>query len=396
MDLRQLHEEYRRAVEAARDESLSDEARATAQADMIEKRHALDAALVEAEEAREDEAREAAVEARMAAMKKLADVKPAIRPNAFPIEQLRAFANREVDKVSFMAMPESRTDMTTSDTTGYGSYTIPQSWYDRVVTFQLAQSGVLQAGPTIIQTSNGAQINVPTLTTDLTSVAGSEGAAATVTNYVFGQALLNQYRIDGFVALSDELLRDSDMIEGVLADLAGRSLGAKMAGYLGDIDVGTGSSAPAAITVGVTSAVTAASTTAVTMDELKTLYYSVLPGYRAQGKWIANSAVTLATALMKDDNGNYMWHPSVLAGQPDTFMGKPWFEDAYFDASASGNIPVVFGDVAAAYWVRRIGGIEVGFSRDFAFTSFETTMRFAMWFDAVTVDAIAVKGITLA
>jgi len=138
------------------------------------------------------------------------------------------------------------------------------------------------------------------------------------------------------------------------------------------------------------------SISAPTVDEVKSLKYSVLPAYRPNASWIGNSTITLAMALAKDDNGVFIWTPSASAQEADRLFGSPWYEDAYFDASATGNIPLVYGDVRAAYIVREIGGLEVSFSRDFAFTSFEITMRAAIWRDAATVDTIAVKHLILA
>ena len=65
-------------------------------------------------------------------------------------------------------------DWTTSDTDTYASYTVPQSWADEVYMFQVAQSGTLAAGPRILETANGNQINYPTLSTDMTSNAGTD------------------------------------------------------------------------------------------------------------------------------------------------------------------------------------------------------------------------------
>ncbi len=394
LELNRIHGEYRQSVDAVRDPLASPEARETAQIIMVEKRHELDKALIEIQEEREDDARSAAVEERIALARLLGMPQPKPR---IPVESIRAYADQRQQQVTFTVQPEKRTDITDAGSGARGDYIDPQSWYDRVINFEIASSGVLQAGPTMINTATGNQINIPILSTDASAGATpvAEGSAAAVTNPVWGQALLNAYRYDGFMAISDELLRDTNVdLESLLADYAGRALTARIGPVLGDPDVGTGSSVPAAISIGSTLGVTAASATlSPTLDELKGLYYSVLPVYRARARWIANSSVTLDTARAKDDSGNYLWSPSLSASEADTFMGKPWFEDAYFDTTATGNIPVVFGDVAAAYWVRNVGGIEVSFSRDFAFTSFETTMRFAQWIDAVTVDTLAVKHI---
>lgn len=401
-ELVQIHEDYRRAIESARDESLSQETRDKAGADVIELRHKLDAALIEDKLEREDEARAAAVEARAAAARLAHGTVPE-RKCSFPEADIKALREGRANQLVYTIPIERRTTtvLTTVDTSSYSSYSIPQEWADMIYSFEIAESGVLAAGPKILSTASGEQINMPKTVTNPTATAGTEGVAPTnSTTYVLGTVPFNNYRIDGFIPLSDELLRDSGVnLEAYVREEAARALAAKKAAYLGDIDIGTGSNAPAAITVGVTSALTAASSTAVTPDELKQLMYSVLPAYRngrTGAAWIANSAETLRLALAKDDNGNYIWQPSQVADEPDRLWGRPWFEDAYFDASASGNIPVVFGNVNRAYTVRNVGAIEVSFSRDFLFTNFAVTCRFAEWFDAATMDAIAVKGITLA
>lgn len=399
-ELRRLHGEYRQHIDAARDESASDEARATAQALALDARRSLDEAFIQAEQDRADDARMGAIEARADAQRTASGlIVPQTSP--IPIDQLRAYgqSKKHGESLSFtvpISTPQGA-DWTTTDTTTYSSYTVPQTWADSVYMFRVATSGVLKAGPTMLNTANGNQINYPKLTTDMSSAAGAEGVAATETNVVFGTTPLNSYRVDGFTPISDELFRDTGVdLNQVLRDLAGRSLAVKAAPYYGDIDIGTGSSLPAAITVGITSGVTAASVDSVTLNEVRQLYASVLPGYRMNGSFICNSDIWVELMLKMDDNGNYQWQPSNIVGQPDTLLGKPIYEDAYFDASATGNIPMIFGDVKAAYIVRNIGGIEVSISRDFAFTSFESTVRWAMWHDAAQIDAIACKAITLA
>ncbi|MCK9629877.1 MAG: phage major capsid protein [Bacteroidales bacterium] len=413
MDLERLHEEYRRACEAARDETASPETRKAAADDMLDRRHALDAALIEAQQVRDDERRQEQVEAaRDRAARLVAGLAP-VQVSPFPVDDVRAYgqSKKHGETLSFtipivghvapglarqFAAPQAA-DWTTSDTTTYSSYTVPQRWASELYMFQIAQSGVLAAGPTILTTANGNQINYPKLTTDMSSAVGTEGSAATETNPVFGTTPLNSYRVDGWTPLADELFRDSGVdIEAVLRELALRSLAATAAPYYGNADTGTGNSYPAAITVGTTLGKTAAAVDSVTLDELKELMYSVLPAYRAVGRFVGNSDVTLEVALAKDGDGRYMMQPSASAAEPDRVFGKPWYEDAYFDASGSANKCVVFGDVHAAYIVRQIGGIQVDLSRDFAFTSFETTARWAMWHDAATIDTLAVKHLAFA
>jgi HK97 family phage major capsid protein len=398
-DLKKLHADYRAAVTAARDESASDEARAAAGTDLVAKREALDAALIQNEQEREDDARLAAAEARDHAAALVAGTAPAPDDRSnLPLAEMRDFAEKKTNQVSFtINPPEQRSDITTAGSGVYGSYVVPQDWYTQVSMAALAQSGVLRAGPTIIQTEGDNQINMPRIDTDMTTGKTAEGTAAGATYPVFGTVPLNSYRIDGYVPISDEFMRSTNIdINGVLSALVGRSLGAKQAGYHASVAIGTGSSLPDSITYASVLGVTAVSQTTPTLDELKTLFYSLLPQYRANASWIGNSTLTLQVAVAKDDTGNYLWQPSNMAAEPDRLWGKPWFEDGYMAASTTGLKPLVFGDVKAGYVVRYAGGIEISFSRDFLFTTFETTMRWARWFDSASVELAAIHHLILA
>jgi HK97 family phage major capsid protein len=397
-ELRRLHEDYRAAVTAARDESLDEPARIRAGADLVAKREALDLALIENEQEREDEQRMAAAEARDHAAKKLTDVQPKV-DSGLPVDEIRAFAKGEGPGFSKVLPFEARTDITNETSTTYGGYLVPQTWASEVVNFQIAASGVLKAGPTVITTDSGNQINMPILVTDATSVAGTEGTAATQSNVVFGTAPLNAYRFDGYFSVSNELLADSAVdIAPLLREYASRSIAAKVNPYFADPDVGTGSSTIAAVQIGSATGKTSALSTTTNLDDWKELMYSVLPQYRMSGRaaWVANSAETLAMALRRDDVGQYIWSPSNTAAEPDRLWGYPWFEDAYMDTTASGNEPGFFGDLKSAYVVRYAhGGMQFIVSKEVAVTSFETTFVWGLFTDAVTVDTLAVKSLLM-
>ena len=396
-ELKTLHAEYRSAVEASRNPE-SDEAAVTAADALIDLRHKLDAALIEDKQEREDDQRMAVLEARDAAAKKLADVKAPF-DDGLPVDEIRAFARGEGQGFSRTLPIEVRTDITNEASTTYGSYLVPQTWASEVVNFQIASSGVLKAGPTIITTAGGNQINVPKLATDATSIAGVEGTAATQSHVVFGTTPLNAYRFDGFFSVSNELLADSAVaISPLLRTYASRSIAAKINPYFADPDVGTGSSTIAAVQIGTTTGKTSALSTTTALDDWKELMYSVLPEYRMSGNaaWVANSAETLAMALRRDDTGNYIWQPSNMAAEPDRLWGYPWHEDAYMDTTASGNEPGFFGDLSAAYIVRYgMGGMQFIVSKEFAVTSFETTFVWGVWVDGATVDTLACKSLLM-
>ena len=408
-ELRGIHEEYRRAIEAVRDEAASEESRENARKAVSDLRHKLDDALIQDKEDREQAEIAAAVEARERVQRFMDTVKqPETRKNDISWAEVRSGvleakkAGQPYNRSFEIMLPralETRTeyDVSTAASNAYGSYLIPQTWANTIATAMVAQSGVLQAGPTIIRTAGGGQMNFPTLATDIAAAAVTEGSAVTQDTPVFGTVPLNAYGEGGYLVITEDLINDAGPdVDSYLASLAGRAIAQRVAAYLGDEDIGTGSSLPAAITVGATSGKTAASQTAVTMDELVELYTSVIPPYRVNGKWLVNNTVYTSILSAKSGDGAYLFNPAMSAAAPDMLMGKPLIEDQYFDASASGNHPCGFGDVAAAYLVRYTGPIQVDFSAEAGFTSFEVYLRYKIRFDAATLIAAAWKTVTLA
>jgi HK97 family phage major capsid protein len=52
---------------------------------------------------------------------------------------------------------------------------------------------------------------------------------------------------------------------------------------------------------------------------------------------------------MKDSQKQYLWQPSIAAGQPETFLGRPILEAVDLPDIAAGTFPVLFGDFASAF-----------------------------------------------
>jgi HK97 family phage major capsid protein len=85
-------------------------------------------------------------------------------------------------------------------------------------------------------------------------------------------------------------------------------------------------------------------------DDLISLVYALRAGYRQGAKFAMNSATQGTLRKLKDSNGQYLWQPSLQAGQPDMLLGYPVFtwEDMDNIAGAD-NIPVAFGNFERAY-----------------------------------------------
>ena len=153
------------------------------------------------------------------------------------------------------------------------------------------------------------------------------------------------------IKVSEELLNDSVFnLQNYIAKEFARRIGSKEeeAFFMGD-----GVGKPTGIfnaTGGAQVGVTAASATAITLDEVMDLFYSLKSPYRKNAVFIMNDATVKAIRKLKDGNGQYIWQPSLTAGTPDTILNRPVLTSAYVPTIASGTKSIAFGDFSY-YWV---------------------------------------------
>ena len=160
------------------------------------------------------------------------------------------------------------------------------------------------------------------------------------------QVRLDSYKLVAATRISEELLEDNAYDLGnVLIDQLGRSLarGEESAFLVGD-----GNNKPTGIfnaTAGGEIGVTAASSTAITADEILDLLYSLRRSYRSNAVFIMNDSTLAAIRKLKDTTGQYLWQPALIAGEPDRLLGFPVFTSQYVPTMAAGQPVVGFGDV---------------------------------------------------
>jgi HK97 family phage major capsid protein len=92
------------------------------------------------------------------------------------------------------------------------------------------------------------------------------------------------------------------------------------------------------------------------LDVLYDLVYSLRARYRANARWVTSKLVLSALRKYKDSTGQYLWQPSLIAGQPDSFMGYGITEAEDMPAVAANSFPVAFGDFKEGYLIAdRVG-----------------------------------------
>jgi HK97 family phage major capsid protein len=425
---RALHEKYRRELEILRDTTRSEVERERAQSSVIELRHLIDESILSIAEDRErEEDNEARARAESVAWgvtsappaqngtsvrERYQRWEDAGSPGTFRIaiypdyeHDMRAAGNTRarfeykheerqpnVEGMDWTRFAEKRTSaersqrtaiLTTDASTVYSSYLVPARVLESLSYHENAMSGVLKAGPTIVQTPGDELLYYPKFLTDAAATHHDEGAAATETNPVLDRMPLNAYRYDGYFSASLEDIRSSVIpMEAILQNGANRAIATATASAYAD---GSGSSLPQGIggdNTTTVAGVTASSATAYSFNNLKALKNSVLPGYRANGSWLfGTDAYSLLTMLI-DDNGTYQWIPSNVVGDAESLLGCPIFEEPSFNSmTANKKATVTFGDMSY-FVIRNAGPVLFEANDGFQFDKFLRTFRFAKWTDS--------------
>ncbi len=230
-----------------------------------------------------------------------------------------------------------------------GGYLVPDE-FERTLIEALEEENIFRTLAKIIQTSSGDR-KIPVVASKGTASWVDEEGVIPDSDDAFGQVSISAYKLATMIKVSEELLNDSVFnLEQYIAREFARRIGAKEeeAFFVGD-----GSGKPTGIlnaTGGAQVGVTAASATAITVDEVMDLFYSLKSPYRKNAVFIMNDATVKAIRKLKDGNGQYLWQPSITAGQPDTILNRPVKTSAYVPTIASAKKTIAFGDFGY-YWV---------------------------------------------
>ena len=230
-----------------------------------------------------------------------------------------------------------------------GGYLVPDE-FEKTLVEALEEENIFRSLANIITTSSGDR-KIPVVASKGTASWVDEEVPIPESDDAFDQVSIGAYKLATLIKVSEELLNDSVFnLQTYIAKEFGRRIGAKEeeAFFIGD---GTGK--PTGIfnnTGGAQLGVTAASATAITMDEVLDLFYSLKSPYRKKAVFVTNDATVKIIRKLKDGSGQYLWQPSVQAGQPDTILNRPVRTSAYVPTAQAGAKTIAFGDFGY-YWV---------------------------------------------
>lgn len=230
-----------------------------------------------------------------------------------------------------------------------GGFLVPDE-FERTLVQALEEENIFRTLAKIIQTSSGDR-KIPVVATKGSASWIDEEGAFPESDDAFSQVSIGAYKLGTMIKVSDELLNDSVFdLESYIATEFARRIGAKEeeAFFTGD-----GKGKPTGILAaagGAEVGVTTAGAAAITADEVIDLFYSLKSPYRKNAVWVLNDATVKAIRKLKDNQGQYLWQPSLVAGTPDMILGRPVKTSAYMPVAAAGAKTIAFGDFGY-YWI---------------------------------------------
>ena len=215
-----------------------------------------------------------------------------------------------------------------------GGYLVPEEYDKRIIDI-LSEENIMRKLGTTITTSGQHKINI----------AATKPAAAWIeecgplqfSDATFSQILLDAHKLHVAIKITEELLYDNAFnLESYIVTEFGKAIAnAEEDAFLN----GDGTGKPLGLFAKTGGGTKAASTDAPTADDFIALIYALKRPYRKNASFIINDKNIALLRQLKDNNGVYMWQPSVQVGEPDTFLGYKLYTSQFAPTNA-----IAFGD----------------------------------------------------
>ena len=305
-------------------------------------------------------------------------------------------AGREIARAVRAGASENEIRALYSDT-GTSGTLIPTTFVRELYAYMEETSAVRQIAR-VFSTTGGETLEFPSvLAHGQGTQVIAQGTAIGGTDPTFTEMTLGAYKFGQLVGVSRELLSDSGVdILGFLAQDLGYAVGRTVApNYV----TGAGSTGPKGVMVAAGTGVkTGGTLVTVDFDDLIDLQHSVASPYRPSAVWLMNDSTAAQIRKLRAGAGDaagtvlgeYLWQPSVVAGQPDRLLGHPVYTDFSVAAQGSAARAVAFGDFSTFY-VRDAGQMRVERSDDYGFNTDTVYFRAVMRTDSDLRDSNAIK-----
>ncbi|WP_321902079.1 phage major capsid protein [Paraburkholderia tropica] len=180
------------------------------------------------------------------------------------------------------------------------------------------------------------------------------GSGEIYANPAATQGILDDSEIDLETWLAGEVQREFAKQEG-LAFVSGDGT-KKPTGILTYV---TGGANAAVHPFGAIETVNSGAAADITSDGIIDLIYDLPSAFTGNARFTMNRNTQRSVRKLKDGQGNYLWQPSYVAGQPATLAGYPVTEVPDMPDVAANATPILFGDFQQSYLIIDRIGVRV-------------------------------------
>lgn len=273
------------------------------------------------------------------------------------IEDLQNLALRSFCAGGFgrMSQMERRALQQGSDTEG-GYLVAPVQWMDKLI--QRVDDLVFIRQLATKERITGAQsIGCPSLDTDMDDWEWTtELSTGTDDDALrFGKRELSTNPMAKRVKISKKLLATSSRAEGIVLErMAYKRAKTEEVNFL----TGDGQGKPLGLFTASTDGISTSrdvstdnTSSAVTFNGLIEAVYALKGQYHGRARWIFHRDLVKMLRKIKDSNGQYIWQPSVVQGEPDRVLNFPYLMSEYCPNTFTANQYVgMLGDFSY-YWI---------------------------------------------
>jgi len=276
----------------------------------------------------------------------------------------RSFLSGNLHAAPPDALEEFRALQADIDTAG-GYITAPPEFVDMLIG-NIDDQVFVRRLATGYQLPMAASLGVPTRDADVDDADWTSEleTGAEDTGLAFGMRELRPHPLAKRIRVSRTLIRQATI--GVEA-LVGQRLGYKFAVALENAYLtGSGQQQPLGVFTASADGIstgrdvsTGNTTTAPTFDGLKEAKYTLKGAYWAGARWMFHRDVVKIIDKLKDGDGQYIWQPSVVVGQPDRLLNLPLDMSEFApNTLTTGSYVGILGDWSH-YWIADALGFQI-------------------------------------
>ena len=232
---------------------------------------------------------------------------------------------------------------------GSGNFIVPDTFEQKLVKGLTEKSLIRKLG-TVMKTNT--TMRIPTIIADGEAAWIPENEPVQFSEAVYGEIVLDAYKLAHKVVVSDEMLEDANFdVEDYIRQLFVESVSAaeELALFIGD-----GNGKPTGLLHQTSVGWVSEKAGDITYDDILNLIHSVKSPYRKNAVLVmSEDAITKLLSIIHY-HGNSPWDVSLKDGTTKTLFGYPVYTTNYLDRVLPGTKPVLFGDFSY-FWIGERG-----------------------------------------